>query len=201
MIIRIVVNLEFMTMGKTFQFKYDHDRYGCSCFSRVSFGMTPNSGKYKIKFKINKINNEYIGNAIGITCNTHKTNNSQSKNNYWYCSHDYIAWSSQDNKGKDNKHVPNGLMCGCDDNDESRNIFILSKFKYMSNNNSYLERLPYIKSGAIIELEYDSNSNRLSFFKSNDELLNSQIINLPKEKTFYWIVGHCYKQTSVTIVE
>ena len=70
----------------------------------------------------------------------------------------------------------------------------------MSNNNSYLERLPFIKSGDILELEYDSNNNSLSFYKSNDALLNSKIINLPKDKTFYWIVVHWYKQMSVTIV-
>ena len=184
--------------GKTFQCKYDR---GCYCFSRVSFGMKPNSGKHKIKFKINKINNEDDGNAIGITCNTRPTNNSQHEDNCWFFSHDYIAWSSWDNEGIDDKNVPNGLICGRYDEYQSHNIFVLSKFKYMSNNNSYLKRLPFLKSGDIIELEYDSNNNRLSFFKSNDALLNSQIINLPKDKTFYWIVGHCYEQMSVTIVE
>ena len=183
--------------GKTFQCKYEDD--GCLCFSRVSFGMKPNSGKYKIKFKINKINNKYMANAIGITCNTHPTNNSQYKYNYWYCSPDYIAWSSWDNKGKDDKNVPNGLICGYDDY-QSKNIFVLSKFKYMSNNNSYFQRLPHYKSNDIIEMLYDSNNNSLSFFKSNDKLLNSKIVNLPKDKTFYWIVGHCLKEMSVTIV-
>ena len=46
-----------------------HDGYCCDCFYRVSFGMNPNSGVYKIKIKINKINNELSTNVIGITCN------------------------------------------------------------------------------------------------------------------------------------
>ena len=70
----------------------------------------------------------------------------------------------------------------------------------MSNNNSYFQRLPFLKCNDIIEMLYDSNNNSLSFFKSNDKLLNSTIINLPKDKTFYWIVGHRYKQMCVTIV-
>ena len=185
--------------GKTFQCKYD-SILGCQCFSRVSFGMKPNSGKYKIKFKINKINNKYIGNAIGITCNTHKTNNSQHKYNYWFFSHEYIAWSSWDSKGTDHKNVPNGLICGRGDDYQPHNIFVLSKFQYMSNNNSHLKRLPPYKSGDIIELQYDSNNNSLSFLKSNDLLLNSTIINLPKDKAFYWIVGHNRKEMSVTIL-
>ena len=60
--------------GKTFECKhFNHGRdCDCACFSRVSFGMKPNSGKYKIKFQINIIDNECRANAIGITCNTHK---------------------------------------------------------------------------------------------------------------------------------
>ena len=185
--------------GKTLECEYDKWD-GCACFSRISFGMKPNSGKYKIKFKINIINNTSRLNAIGITCNTHSTNNSQSKHNYWYYSHDYIAWSSLDNQGKDHKNVPNGLICGGSDKHQCGNIFILSNFEYMSNNDSYLQRLPYYKSGDIIELRYDSNNNALSFFKSNDPLLNSKIVNVAKDKTFYWIVGHSHKKMSVTIL-
>ena len=186
--------------GKTFHCKYNGR--GCSCFCRVSFGMKPNSGTYKIKFKINNIYNKCTVNAIGITCNTHKTNNSKSRyDDYWYCSHDYIAWSSWDNNGKSSKNVPSGLICGYSDDYQSHNIFVLSNFKYMSNNNSYLQVLPFIKTGDVIEMFYDSNNNELSFSKSNDALLNSKIVNLPKDKTFYWIVGHEYQQMSVMIVE
>ena len=186
--------------GKTFRCSYGFG--DCQGFSRVSFGMKPNSGIYKIRFKINKINSDSCFNAIGIICNTHPTNNSQSKHNYWYNSHDYIAWSSFENKGEDIiLNVPNGLICGGGNKYQSRNIFVLSNFKYMSNNISYLRRLPGYKSGDIIEMLYDSSSNSLTFFKSNNKLLNSKIIHLPKEKTFYWIVGHDYGQIFVTIVK
>ena len=90
------------------------------------------------------------------------------------------------------------MICGGFDDCQSKNIFVLSKFKYMSNN-SYLKGLPFIKSGDI-KVVYDSNNNSLSFYKSNKKLLNSTIINLPKDKTFYWIVGHGVQQMSVTIV-
>ena len=61
--------------GKTSICRYEG---GCPCFYRVSFEMRQNLGIYKIKFKINNMNNEVNDNMIGITCNTHKTNNSQS---------------------------------------------------------------------------------------------------------------------------
>ena len=130
-----------------------------------------------------------------------KTNNSQSHaKNDWFYSHDYIAWSSSDSKGKDHKFIPNGLVCGGFRDIQSGNIFVLSNFQYMSNNISHLQRLPHYKSGDIIQMLYDSNNNTLSFFNSNDKLLNSKIINLPKGKIFHWFVGHSWKQMSVTIV-
>ena len=49
----------------------------CQCFSHVSFGMKTNSGKYKIKCKINNISNQSTANGIGISCNAHETSNSQ----------------------------------------------------------------------------------------------------------------------------
>ena len=178
---------------------FECNRPNCQCFSRVSFGMKPNSGVYKIKFKISKINNASSRNAIGISCNTHPTNNSQY-NNIWYFSHDYIAWSSLDNEFKQYANVPNGLICGGGNKEQAQNIFILSKFKYISQNNSYTKTLPYLRSGDTIQIEYDSNNYTLSFSKSNDKALNSKIVNLPKHKTFYWIVGHSSGSMSVTIV-
>ena len=194
--------------GKTFKCTHD-DISGCYCFSRVSFGMNPNSGSYKIEIKINSVYEQSRCNVIGITCNKNKTNNSQSKHNYWYYSRDYIGWSSWDNKGKDHKNVPNGLLCGCSDECQSKNVFILSKYRYISNNHSYKKRLPHIKSGDTIEMIYDSNNCSLTFHKVNDKgflfikskELNSKIINLPKNKVFYWMIGHSYKQMSVTITK
>ena len=93
------------------------------------------------------------------------------------------------------------MICGYNDDYQKNNIFILSKFSYISNNSSYAERLPHIKSGDTIIMEYDSNKFELLFFKENDKLLNSKIINLPKNKTFYWMVGHNYKLMEMTIVQ
>ena len=44
-----------------------------------------------------------------------------------------------------------------------------------------------------VELHYDSDNNILSFFKTCDRLLDSRIVNVPQNKTFYWTVGHGYK--------
>ena len=82
-----------------------------------------------------------------------------------------------------------------------KNIFVKSKYVYKSNNKCYQERLPHIESGDIIILRYDSDNNILSFCKSNDDKLDASITNLPKNKTFYWIVGHHDKRMSVTICE
>ena len=49
-------------------------------------------------------------------------------------------------------------------------------------------------------MEYDSDYSQLSFFKCNDKKLNSKIVNLPKNTTFYWIIGHERMQLSVTVV-
>ena len=64
--------------GKTFICQHD-GKYGlaCNCFARISFGMKPNTGVYKIRINIDTICSDYKRNMIGITCNTHKTNNSK----------------------------------------------------------------------------------------------------------------------------
>ena len=50
--------------GKTIKCYSNHL---CACFyCSFSFGMKPNSGKYKIKFKINQIEGYYFANIIGI---------------------------------------------------------------------------------------------------------------------------------------
>ena len=211
----------FLYVGWTFDYCYekagsDHgiyengktvkcDSLACFCFYRVSYGMVPNSGIYNIKFKIDRIrsDNIYKCNAIGMTCNTDDTNNSVSGGKYWYCSHDYIAWSTfdHDNQLQDHQNLPNGLLCGYAKTYQDNNIFIKSKFIYKSNNQHYKQGLPPVKPNDTIILQYDSNNNSLSFFKSNNDKLNSSIINLPKGKTFYWIVGHSTREMSVTIVE
>ena len=113
--------------GQTLKCKYGGY---CQCFFRISVGMHRNSGVYKIKFEIKKINNERLGNMIDIT---HETNNSQSKRNYWFASHDYIGWSSCNNTvtAQNHKNAPNGLLCGYTNKYQNNNIFVLSHFKYI----------------------------------------------------------------------
>ena len=182
------------------------DKHGCYCFTRISFGMKPNTGIYKIKMKIKYINNQ-SHNVIGITCNKHETNNSHY-GNLWYYSHDYIGWTSRLETEKQGINIPNGLLCG--HSYQKKNIFVLSRFEYRSNNKAYSKRLPSLKTGDTIEMLYDSYNCQLSFlrcfnaheytwFKSKD--LNSTITNLPKDKIFYWMVGHSSGKMSVTIVD
>ena len=182
--------------GKTFMCKCD-DFY-CYCFSRASYGMRPNSGVYKIEFEINHVNNASQCNVIGITCNRDKRNNTQFED-YWHCSYDYIGWSSWDSKGEKDKNVPNGLLCGYNDKYQSKNVFILSNASYISFNHSYNDRLPHFKAGDKVEMYYDSRNYILSFYKSNDKSLNAKVVNLPRNKTFYWMVGHSYGNMSITI--
>ena len=166
--------------------------------------MSPNSGIYKIKIKINEIHGKSTRcklNIIGITSNTDKTNNSIANNEQWFFSHEYIGWSSWDSTEKIHKNVPNGLVCGKSDTIQPDNIFVLSKFKYVSNNEWYKNALPGLQSGDTIIMRYDSYKSELSFSKSNDKLLDSKITNLPKNKTFYWMVGHICKPMSITIVQ
>ena len=51
-------------------------------------------------------------------------------------------------------------------------------------------------------MQYDSDKSELLFFKCDSySLLNSKISNLPKNKTFYWLIGHSQKPMSVTILK
>ena len=183
--------------GKTI--KCNHSTDNCFCFYLISFGMNPNCGIYTIKFKINDINNIGQPNAIGITCNKYPTEkSSKGFYNYWFYSHDYIAWSGYN---AHSETLPNGLLCGMSQKFQKNNIFIKSNVKYQSNNWYYRNRLPSIKSGDTIILQYNSNKNILSFFKLNDDALNSYIYDLPKNTTFYWFVGHYWDTMGITIVE
>ena len=109
----------------------------------------------------------------------------------WYNSRDYIGWSSFHDPSFVNK-LQHGLLGGLSPQDKMNNIFVLSKYVYKCNSGYFKDRLPPIKSEDIVKLEYDSNNNVLSY---------SSIINLPKDKTFYWMVGHSHGQMSMTIVD
>ena len=182
---------------------------GCHCFFlSYSFGMKPQSGKYKIKIKIDNISNGGYSNIIGIV-SQHSKNNTIIKNNQnnyndktlWWSHqlYDYIGWTASGIK--DDKYLPNGLYCSYDDASIKNNIFRKTKFIYRSNNENYKDRLPFLKSGDIIQLSYDSNNGILSFSKANDNgKLNAQISNLPKENTYYWFVGHRCGKMSLSVV-
>lgn len=168
--------------------------------------MKPNSGKYNIKIKIDKISDNYYGNCIGIISHNSINNNNMghgTRNNVdWFNQlYDYIGWRTL--KYDNDKKLPNGLYCGGHDSvSVENNIFRLSRFMYKSNNKNYTKTLPYLKTGDIVILSYDSDLNRLSFSRENDNgELDSYIDNLPRMQIFYWFVGHTSQPMSLTIVD
>ena len=177
----------------------------CHSLYRVSHGMEPNSGIYEIRMKIDEINNDNLWSAIGITTASYDYGCSPVGTlDCWGYKNDCIGWSSFDHDKNDCNTRPfsnmkNGLLIGYGHKVQD-NIFIKSKFVYQSNNKFYKDGLPYIKNGDTIIMKYDSNNNILSFYKLNDNKLNAQISNLPKDKIFYWFVGRYSQQLSVTIV-
>ena len=195
--------------GKTL--KCNHSIGACNCFfASFSYDMKPNSGIFKIKFNIDKITKSWA-NIFGIisqdgenNCKKISDNDSTVLKNSiligilsinhdrycWYSElYDYIGWSAFDQEN--NEYLPNGLFCGYDKT-LNENIF---------RNKHYKNRLPGIDNGDIIILEYNSDLSKLTFSKENDNgKLNASIKNLPKEKTFFWFVGHECKEMSVTVV-
>ena len=194
----------------------------CRCFARCNTPMKPNSGIYKIKFKIDKISNKRsLANIIGITCNTDNNNNWHEDYHYWYYSNEYIGWSSYEIRENDtsnsssnssspddgSKYIRGGLLCGssmCQKN----NIFYSKPVKYQSYISKYKTRLPCLKSNDIVILEYDSDHASMRFGKKSkfkDDDLNSIMIaclnNLPTGKTFYWMVGHEHDPMVVNIID
>ena len=154
-------------------------------------------------------NNTYINtlsNVSNVKSNVNDGNNINiynhniDTNHYWcYDYYDYIGWSATD--GEDDKYLPNGLLCGFDDNSRSNNIFRGNKFVYQSNNKNYEKRLPGLKTGDTVMLQYDSHLSTLTFSKEDSKpKLNSCIKHLPPDVTFYWFVGHWKGQIHVKIV-
>ena len=181
----------------------------CCCFYSIfSFGMKPQSGKHKIKFKINQMFCGSWANAIGIIGDSSKNNekirNNTIENNCLWDSdlYSYIGWSSSQNGYVNKTYLPNGLYCGYRKSGVENNIFRKNNFIYCSNNENYKENLPLYKNGDIVVLEYDSNLSILHFSKENDNgKLNSCIKNLPKNETFCWFVGHFSGKMCLTVVD
>ena len=182
---------------------------GCFCFfCSYSYKMKPKSGQYRMKIQIDNIDNSHYGNIIGVISQKSVSQNDEIKNNYnntfyWYYQlYDYIGWSACDTK--DDKYLPNGLLCGYNELSISKNIYRKNHFVYKSNNDNYKKRLPIIKSNDVILLSYDSDNGILSFSKEeNDDQvgeLNAQISNLPIANTYYWFVGHEWGKMSLTVV-
>ena len=76
----------------------------------------------------------------------------------------------------------NGLICGCSGDYQPHNIFALSNFQYMSNNNSCLKGygLPFIKCD-IIEMSCDNNTK--SKAANDDNTKNNPIFATSEEKS------------------
>ena len=173
--------------GKKVVCNHNSGYWPCNCFfCCYSFGMKPQTGKYKIRFKINAVDNNYCGNVIGIVSHNSKTNSimenfSQHKNSNntlarlltkntlsWGSQlNDYIGWSA--NGSNSDKKLVNGLYCGhgllADKTPTRQNIFRLNNFIYKSQNENYKKRLPRLEKGDIIQLSYDSDNAILSFSK------------------------------------
>ena len=189
--------------------------FDCRCFARCNTPMKPNSGIYKIKFKIDKISNkESLANIIGITCNTDNNNNWLETHHYWYYSNDYFGWSSYEIGDNDTwssddytQYIQGGLLCGssmC----QNTNMFYNKPVKYQSYISKYETRLPCLKSNDIVVLEYDSDNGSMRFGKKSkfkDDDLNSVMIacltNLPRSEPFYWMVGHEHDPMIVNIID
>ena len=198
--------------GKTIKCRNCNYKYNCY-FGTFSFGMKPQSGKYKIKFRIDKIFSNGYANIIGIISENSKQNGksiqNQNKNGdydiykftnrHWSNDfYDYIGWSADSYQDED--YLPNGLFCGAYDSRQD-NIFRKNKFIYSSNNENYPTRLPGWQTDDIVVLEYDSHLSILSFSKENDNgKLDACIGNLPTNETFYWFVGHCQQSIDLTVV-
>ena len=191
--------------------KCSHD-ICCYCFSSISsIGMNCNSGIYKIKLRIDKIDNNYSGNIIGITSKRFSFGGMSLFNNGSYkwpkdCAN-CIGWSASNLKA--DAELPNGVYC------RAGNIFRRGQlmFQYKSRNGKHSKRLPGYGSGDIIVLTYNSDLGQLSFglFKKkfglfgggNEKVssLDSYIYNLPRNLTFYWFFGHHTGPMGVTILE
>ena len=191
--------------GKTAKCNYNINGI-CDCFFSIfSIAMKPQSGTYKIKFKINEIDNNDYGSIIGIISSNCKNNKKiqNDKNNIntfnnksfsWYEEFNaFIGWCACD---ENDALLPSGLYCGL-----YENIFHTNNWIYCSNNENYKQRLPGFYNNDIIVLQYNSYLSILSFSKENDNnKLDSYIKNLPKNETFYWFVGHSERKMHLTIV-
>ena len=182
----------------------------CRCFARCNTPMKPNSGIYKIKFKIGKISNrQSLANIIGITCNTDNNNNWHETHHCWYYSKDYIGWSSyrikkgaNSNNSEHIKWIPGGLLCGssiC----QKDNIFYKQPIQFKSFHNKYKKGLPYLKTDDSIIFEYNSDEGYINLGRCVDSKIDmiARLCNLPQNKNFYWMVGHENDPMVVSIVD
>lgn len=175
---------------KTFKC-HTYGGFRCPCVACCYTEMHPNSGIYQIKMRIDTIYDGNLANMFGITFNTNKEQTTPW--DVWFDANDYIGWSVcghtlQLEYGLKYQTAPN------------KNVFFKS-IKYISNNQFYRDGLPRLKKGDIIILEYNSYQNSLSFKFERDVKLDSKIVGLPKNKSFYWMVGHNKCMMSITIVD
>ena len=180
--------------------------------------MVCKSGIYKIKFKIDKIDNGIFGygNIVGITSDKFDDGSinfgTPGKYRWLKKSPNWIGWRSQ--VRDDDVRLPHGLYCGSGESGRRKNIFRRSEFKYTSRNGKHSETLPIYRSGDIVVMIYDSDVGQLSFQlfskkedngngNENEEvsILDSYIHNLPRDLTFYWFVGHEGFPMSITILD
>ena len=170
----------------------------CYCWFRITnTPMKPNSGIYDIKIKIDELVNPF-GNCIGITVNGSDKLYKGCQHGVWSMGVDFLTWTSENDCPR-LKCALNGLFLGW--GTQENNIFVLNQFKYKSNNEYYKDRLPWLSSGDIVIMKYDSYMRTLSFKKENDNKLDALVENLPENTTFYWFAGHCGYKISMTVID
>ena len=146
------------------------------CLARTNQAMVPNSGIYKIRWRIENDPNQ--NNIIGICTNYYKNGSNESV--AWLQTNNYIGWSGRLMKGD----VVNDLGLTCGYRKMDTNIFAQS---CTGNVGDESEKLPGYKKNDIIGLVYDSDKNTLRF-ELNGKMLPQVLESVPKT-TLYWCVG------------
>lgn len=176
--------------GKTF-----HTIDEC-CWTRVSDGMSPKSGVYKIQWRVDVLPRTDGYDGIGICT---------KDMNCWWDEPNHIGWCNTACN-----LTPYGLVGS---NVQSENIFLKQAkmvngsitHNVSTNNNSkrYSNRdlnLPRFKKNDIIGLIYDSDNHILQF-EYNGKIWKSKLVNMPDNLTLYWCAGRWNSEIKLSIVK
>ena len=158
--------------------------------------MAPNSGIYKIQWRVDILTDRTGYDGIGICTNVIE---------YWWGGANHIGWG---NTACD--LTPNGLVCGAPKKDENifykqcklinGNIDNQIQSNYHSHYSDPNLRLPRFGKNDVIGLIYDSDNHILQF-EYNGKIWKSKLVNLPSNLTLYWCVGRWNGGFKLSIVK